>query len=131
MWRLHLEQLLPAQILGQLRRLKIDVRHPFDAYEYGRSDQGVQLRVIFTAVGKILSGPASSIVGPDGLGMNYVALRADPFVSLRVVTGTDAHNVPSQTTVSENNHLIEIDLRLHVPARILKTEQRKTSVGLL
>lgn len=131
MWLLHLEQLLPAQILGQLRRLKIDVRHPFDAYEYGRSDQGVHLRVIFTAVGKVLSGPPSSIEGPDGSGMNYVALRSDPFVGLRVVTGADAHNVPSQTTVPENNHFIEIDFRLQVPAKLLKAEQRETSVGLL
>lgn len=129
-WRRHLEKLLPAQVVRQLRRLKIDVRHPFDAYEYARSDQGVQLRVIFTAVGKILSGPASSIAGPDGSGMNYMELRTDPFVGLRVVTGTEAHNVPSLTTVLEKNHFIEIDFRLHVPSRILKSEQRETSVGL-
>lgn len=130
MWRRHLEQLLPAQVLGQLRRLKIDVRHPFDVYEYGRSDQGVQLRVIFTAVGKILSGPASSVAGPDGSGMNYVALCNDPFVGLRVVTGSDAHNVPSLPPVLEKNHLIEIDFRLHVPAKILNSEQCEASTAL-
>lgn len=127
MWHQHWRDLLPLQTSEQLQRLKVEVDRPSDLYAYGQTDDGTDVRAIFHAVGKILSGPVSSTYDPvNGPHLDYVMLRPKPaWLGLRVASGKDAVSARPRIDLKDGNRLIEIDFRLHVPASILNSEQRR------
>jgi len=108
-------RVFPADLVEQLRRLRIDLSHPSDLYGYSESPRGAECRVIYHTVGKILSGPNVWIEDPQlGKVFYYARLREAPeLITLAVVPARETRD---DRPNFDGRDLLQVDFRLFVPA---------------
>jgi len=108
---------LPLRLQSQLQRVGIELEHPTDLYVFKEEEGGGYCRVIFHAVGKILSGPVAWLDDPNlGQVLNYKELRPAPsLLALAVLPSREVANAGPNHTDHAAGDLLQIDLRLFLP----------------
>ena len=107
---------LPVEILAQFSRIGIQPDHPMDLYCYRSDAKADYIRVIFSIVGRVMSGPNDWTEDKAfGSLRNYQALRSDPFLSLLVRRHDDLDCDPPSSYEPGDGHYLLVDFRLAIP----------------
>ena len=108
-WRRNYKSNLPDGLLNSFNRMGIDLDNPSDCY--GGNDN---LRVIFHLVGKIQSGPDSTIFNKklNEYVMNYVPIRQQPWLSVMVLPARDSFQSRPKRMNGTDQGVVRIDMRL-------------------
>lgn len=108
---------IPVEILAQFSRIGIQPNHPTDLYRYDGDATADHLRVVFSIVGRVMSGPDAwtrdKALGPR---RNYQTLRLDPFLSLVVHRHEEIHYKPPNSYEPGDGHYLLADFRLAIPS---------------
>lgn len=113
-WARVYADVLPAEMQAQLRRVGIDPADPTDLTASERQPKGANYHVVFHCVGKILSGPAPTVIGEMGEMRDYRELRRDPSLWMTVSHPVLYDSEPDWVT-DRMKPLIIVQLRLAVP----------------
>lgn len=115
-WRLLANATLPEEIKQQLLRFGIEIERPSDAYAFEQDSEGAHCRIVYHAVGKILSGPVVVIEDPKfGRTVNYREVRAHPhLLSLAVLPSRQTFDQGPGLDDSSAGDLLQFDFRLYV-----------------
>jgi hypothetical protein len=108
------EQSLPLDLIGQLKRVGVNLLHPTDIYITDRTDDNVKVRCVYHAVASILSGPnqwESDDMCPI---LHYRKVSDWPSVSLVVVPQRDIYEPSLSFQGVPDNKLVRIDFRLEL-----------------
>lgn len=116
-WRQMASLVLPTDLIKQIERLGVDVAYPTDLYAFQVLDHGAYCRVIYHVVGKLLSGPSTSVEDPAlGRVLEYQELRAGSnLVMLAVFPCREGFDARPLLADESAGALLQIDLRLFVP----------------
>jgi hypothetical protein len=117
-WAAVAADVLPASLQEQLHRLGIESEYPTDLYASEEKEDGAYYRVVYHAIGKVLSGPRAvhQDVGDVALSWDYVELRPSPsWVGIVVLYEGELYGPVQWFKGSEDGKLIRIDVRLWVP----------------
>lgn len=115
-WRRIYAAVIPVEILAQFNRIGIQPDHPTDLYKYESDATADYLRVVFSIVGRVMSGPnAWTQDKAHGSLRNYQTLRLDPFLSLVVHRHEELHYNPPNSYVPEDGHYLLADFRIAIP----------------
>jgi hypothetical protein len=122
-WAECSSHILPAELKSQLERFGIEPTDPTDLYRFDSSAESVSIRIVYHAVGKILSGPACWSEHPEvGAMLQYKELRKSPYLSMVVLVQKDSVDQSSPEHHSTGHgDLIRLDFRLEIP----ENKQRK------
>ena len=109
---------MAEELQHELKRIGIELEHPTDLYKYEEKDNGSYLRIVYHAVGKILSGPNQWKEHP-GLGetLMYHTVRKSPFASVVVFPQNQSFDAAPVLKDESAGDLIRIDFRLFVPSK--------------
>jgi hypothetical protein len=118
-WERGFTGLLPTELREQLTRVGIELKHPTDLYKYGDTEQGSSVRVIFHAVGKILSGPNQWTTNEMGEMLMYHTVRKEPLLSLVVFPQSQSFDEAPILKNTEAGELVRIDIRLEIPTEVV------------
>jgi hypothetical protein len=115
-WKRDARDILPADLRHQLLRLGIRVEQPADLYTCESAGTNPHCRLVYYAVGKLLSGPATSREDPRlGSMFIYQELRAEPrLLSLAVFPVRDRLAIGSIAFDPAHGDLLRIDVRLQL-----------------
>jgi hypothetical protein len=115
-WAAVAADVLPATLQEQLHRLGIAPEYPTDLYAFEKEEEGVYYRVVYHAIGKLLSGPDVVLPEEFGLRWNYFELRPAPaWIGIAVLYEGDLHGPVEWFKGSKDGKLVRIDLRLWAP----------------
>jgi len=114
-WRLAADEILPPELMGQLRRLGIDPSRPTDLYATTEEDGYLVYRVMYHVVGRLLSGPNIwRDYGDDRMKM-YRPFRSKPWLSLMVLPYRQSYTAGPVLQDKKAGEILQIDFRLDVP----------------
>ena len=118
-WLSCYEEILPVEVIRELKRVGIDLEYPTDLYKYKKSEAGSFIRVVYHVVGKILEGPNQWIDGRDGRSLCYQTMNETPFLSIVVFPQKQSFDHSPEFKPGLDGELIRIDLRLLLPSKYL------------
>lgn len=119
-WRQVYPEVLPAELIGQLRRVGVTLESPSDSYGSQLGNGRASFRVMYHAVGKVLSGPNGWLEGKGATGLrNYVTLQETPYFLSLVVQPQDQFFDVAPEPREVSGKLLQIDFRMEVPWRLL------------
>ncbi|ALQ10102.1 hypothetical protein WNY97_17070 [Pseudoalteromonas fuliginea] len=118
-WKCGFTELLPKDLREQLTRIGIEIRHPTDLYKFGDTDNGSSIRVVFHAIGKILSGPNQWTANEMGETLMYHTVRKEPFLSLVVFPQCKSFDEAPTLKNTAAGDLVRIDIRLEIPTEVV------------
>jgi hypothetical protein len=100
-----------------LQRLRIDLSHPADLYAYQELQNGANIRAVFYAIGRVLSGPNAWSEDPNfDRTRVYSCLRNPPeSIGVSVVPGRETFDSQPSHGHVKDSELLQVDLRLFVP----------------
>lgn len=113
-WRFNYSSNLLEELIVSFERIGIDLSQPTECYGSRCGNHSFDLRVLFHFVGKIKSGPDSTIFDSriNDFIMNYVAIRKEPWLSIMVLPcGKSFEARPKRSDGSELD-IVCIDMRL-------------------
>ena len=117
-WKNSLDQVFPDDIIKNLTRIGIEPKCPTDFNKYGENETGESLRVIYHAVGKILSGPNQFRTDDLGGSLIYHPVRIEPRLSLVVIPQKQSYVYAPIIDDASAGMLICIDFRLVMPHKM-------------
>jgi hypothetical protein len=118
-WRRAYAEVLPTQILDQLRRIGVRPDLPVEVYRYAGDAMGDHVRVVFGLVGRLVSGPAGWVHDETrGALRTYRTLRPDPLLTLAVQGHEDLHFQPPASFNRRDGHYLLADFQLAIPSAI-------------
>ncbi len=115
-WKSVYEELLPEEIQEQLLRVGIQIENPTDLYQFRINKNSSAIRVVYHAVGKILSGSNQSQKSEVGKILTYQTIRDEPYLSLAVFPQSQSFDASPELKDKMAGDLIRIDFRLDVPS---------------
>lgn len=124
-WKHCLSAVLTSGLEAQLSRIGVDLLHPTDLYKYDTSDQDSSIRVVYHAVGKILSGPNQWTSNEMGETLMYRTIRAAPHLSLVVLPQNQSSDESPVLKDKSSGELLRIDLRLSIPNEVVRSNAPK------
>lgn len=114
-WRASLDEVIPTQLREEMTRVGINLKCPTDLYEFESNNGQSSIRVLFHAVGKILSGPNQWKATEFGKSLLYSTVSFEPNVALVVIAQNESLEQAPVFQKSANGELIQIDLRVQLP----------------
>ncbi|MBV1776804.1 hypothetical protein KSF73_13895 [Burkholderiaceae bacterium DAT-1] len=112
-WKCSYQEIIPSETLMELQRLGVQLEAPNELYG-GQQNQGkYHVRAIYHIVGKIVSGPESTIFH-DRLGeyvQNYVVIRSDPWFSVCVSNAKESCVLSPRIDNAKDGDIIVLDFR--------------------
>ena len=115
-WKSCYEEILPEELRSQLSRVGIKLENPTDLYQYDSKENGASIRVVYHAVGKILSGPNQWKQNEIGEILMYQEIREEPYLSLVVFPQNQSFDPAPTLKDDTTGDLIRIDFRLTMPS---------------
>ncbi len=115
-WKSCYKELLPKELQEQLLRVGIQLENPTDLYQFESNENGSSIRVVYHAVGKILSGPNQWQNNEIGKILMYQTIREEPYLSLVVFPQSQSFDASPELKDKNAGVLIRIDFRLNVPS---------------
>ena len=115
-WKSVYKELLPKELQEQLLRVGIQLENPTDLYKFESNENGSAIRVVYHAVGKILSGPNQWQNHEIGKTLMYQTIREEPCLSLVVFPQSQSFDASPVFEDKEAGDLIRIDFRINVPS---------------
>jgi hypothetical protein len=112
-------EILPKELREQLTRVGIELLNPTDLYKYSDSQNGSSIRVVFHAVGKILSGPNQWTINEMGEMLMYHTVRDKPYLSLVVFPQSQSFDEAPIFKDQKAGELVRIDFRLVIPNEVV------------
>ncbi len=118
LWREAYPELIPETLLSELKRVGIDLNFPTEFYDSNSNSDTSDMccRIMFHAVGKVLSGPGSSIANKR-LGenvMNYITVREQPYFSIMVLSERNSYEAAPVLTDSSVGEILCFDIRFNI-----------------
>lgn len=120
-WKQCLFDVLPKEIIEQLARIGVQLEHPTDLYEFDSSKNGTSIRVVYHAVGKILSGPNQWVNNDMGKMLMYHSISKQPYLSLVVLPQSQYFGQAPALTNSAAGDLLRIDFRLEIQDELIRS----------
>ena len=116
-WRTVGSSVLPTALAQEFRRVGCTIEFPADLHVSDTSERQVVYRIVYFAVGKILSGPGATIESRQGGGVfyNYQCIREKPWLALLIMRQRDCHGYCPVFDRRGNSEAIRLDLRLESP----------------
>ena len=113
-WKSCYKELLPKELQDQLLRVGIQLENPTDLYQYDSNKNGSSIRVVYHAVGKVLSGPNQWQNNEMDKMLMYQKIREEPYLSLVVFPQSQSFDPSPVLKDGAAGDLIRIDFRLNV-----------------
>lgn len=115
-WKGCFTNIPPGEIQQELKRIGIEIEHPTDLYQFEENREGSSLRVIYHAVGKMLSGPNQwKKDSSSGEVLMYHTVSDDPYVSIVVFLQKQSLDASPVLKDESEGELIRIDFKLCMP----------------
>lgn len=122
-WKTCFKKLLPKELQEQLLRVGIELENPTDLYQFDINQNNSFIRVVYHAVGKILSGPNQWQNNEMGNMLMYQTIREEPYLSLVVFPQRQSIDASPALKDKKSGDLIRIDFRLNVPPRYVSASK--------
>lgn len=120
-WSSSYMELLPNDIQEQLIRVGIQIESPTDLYQFESSEDYSSIRVIYHAVGKIISGLNQWQNNELGKALLYTEIKKNPYLSLVVFPQKQSFDPSPKLEDRDTGELIRIDFRLWMPNKSFLT----------
>jgi len=116
-WKSCFKDVLPENIQHELKRIGVEIENPTDLYQFQEDTEGSNIRVVYHAVGKILSGP-NQWKNDSSLGdmLMYHTVRESPYTSIVVFPQNQSFDASPILNNQSAGELIRIDFRLLIPS---------------
>ena len=123
-WKSCYKELLPVELQEQLLRIGLQLGNPTDLYQFDSNEHSSSIRVVYHAIGKILSGPPNQWQNNEvGKMLMYQTIREEPYLSLVVFPQSQSFDPSPVLKDKAAGDLIRIDFRLSVPSSYIKTNK--------
>lgn len=114
-WTVAVDEVLPPELQAQLARLGIDPAAPSDLYGGGSGPGVYRYRTTFHTVGRIQSGPSSTVRVPGlGIHRHYHTIRETPWLGLSVAYEDRVYGQVDWRPMGTSS-VVQVDFRLEVP----------------
>lgn len=115
-WKHSYLEIIPSEIIGELRRLGVQLDAPSELYGHPPNQGKRHVRAIYHVVGKILSGPESVVFhnGLDEHMQNYVTIREEPWFRVRVLDANESFEPSPSIENSNDGDVIALDFRFEM-----------------
>lgn len=124
-WKHCFVDILPEGLQEQLARIGVVLDKPTDLYKFKDNESGVSIRVVYHAVGNVLSGPNQWESTDIGEMLMYRIIRDEPYLSLVVLPQNQALGKAPTLRDSSAGKLICIDFRFEIPNQAVGTDVPK------
>lgn len=113
-WRSNYIGNVSEGLAHSFERIGIDLSKPTECYASQNENNSFNLRVLFHFIGKIRSGPDSTIFDKriNEYIMNYVAIRKEPWLSIRVLPCRNSFEARPKRLDGSELDMVCIDMRL-------------------
>lgn len=122
-WRYYSEIIFPEKIQQPIKRIGVAIAKPTELYQYKTNKNGVDVRAIYHAVGKILEGPIHQQHTDLGKSLFYTTVREQPHLALTILPQSHSQEEAPILKTRSNSELIRIDLRVEIPHELLKNQR--------
>ena len=122
-WKAVYKELLPEALQEQLLRVGIELENPTDLYQFEKNENSSAVRVVYHAVGKILSGPNQWKYNELGKVLMYQTIRENPYLSLIVFPQSHSFDASPELRDEKSGELIRIDFRLNIPSSYINANK--------
>lgn len=126
-WKHCLYDVLPKEMIEQLTRIGVQLEHPTELYKFDSTKNGSSIRVVFHAVGKILSGPNQWTANEMGEMLMYRPIRKQPYLSLVVFPQSQYFGDAPVLKNSLAGDLLRIDFRLEIQDEVTRNNVPKNA----
>ena len=113
-WKANLDDVLPIKLKKEMVRVGINLKCPTDLYEFKSNKGQPNIRVLYHAVGKILSGPNQWKATEHGRSLTFDTVRNEPHLAMAVLAQNESLEQAPSFQKSFDGELLQIDLRLQL-----------------